>query len=165
MLIGGGLVTKLCPALATPQTVTSRLLCPWDSPHKNTGVGGHALLQGTFPTQGLNRVSCTAGRFFTVWAWKGQRETSGFTLVVCFASAVSGTTEGPGLRKGTDRPGRGSCSLSPADASRGDLNPSLHSAPAIRPTAPEPHQGSPRLPDSQPAQCWLSFWFFQEAFC
>ena len=32
----------------------SRLLCPWDSPDKNTGVGCHALLQGIFPTQGLN---------------------------------------------------------------------------------------------------------------
>ena len=27
---------------------------PWDSPGKNTGVGCHALLQGIFPTQGLN---------------------------------------------------------------------------------------------------------------
>ena len=32
----------------------TRLLCPWDSPGKNTGVGCHALLQGTFPTQGLD---------------------------------------------------------------------------------------------------------------
>ena len=30
----------------------ARLLCPWDSPGKNTGVGGHALLQGIFPTPG-----------------------------------------------------------------------------------------------------------------
>ena len=30
----------------------TRLLCPWDSPGKNTGVGCHALLQGIFPTQG-----------------------------------------------------------------------------------------------------------------
>ena len=29
------------------------LLCPWDSPGKNTGVGCHALLQGIFLTQGL----------------------------------------------------------------------------------------------------------------
>jgi len=34
---------------------SSRLLCSWDSPGKNTGVGYHALLlQGIFPTQGLN---------------------------------------------------------------------------------------------------------------
>ena len=32
----------------------SRLLCPWDSPGNNTGVGCHALLQGIFPTRGLN---------------------------------------------------------------------------------------------------------------
>ena len=32
----------------------ARLLCPWDSPDKNTGVGCHALLQGIFPTHGLN---------------------------------------------------------------------------------------------------------------
>ena len=25
------------------------LLCPWDSPGKNTGVGCHALFQGIFP--------------------------------------------------------------------------------------------------------------------
>ena len=32
----------------------TRLLCPWDSPGKNTGVGCHSLLQGIFPTQGPN---------------------------------------------------------------------------------------------------------------
>ena len=28
--------------------------CPWDSPGQNTGVGSLSLLQGIFPTQGLN---------------------------------------------------------------------------------------------------------------
>ena len=32
----------------------TRLLCPWDSPGKKTGVGSHPLLQGIFPTQGSN---------------------------------------------------------------------------------------------------------------
>ena len=32
----------------------TRLLCPWDSPGKNTGVSYHSLLQGIFLTQGLN---------------------------------------------------------------------------------------------------------------
>ena len=32
----------------------SRLLCPWDSPGKNTQVGCRAPLQGIFPTQGSN---------------------------------------------------------------------------------------------------------------
>ena len=39
---------------ATPWTVARRLLCLWDSPGKNTGVGCHALLQGLFPTHGWN---------------------------------------------------------------------------------------------------------------
>ena len=30
------------------------LLCPWDSPGKNTGVGCHAVLQEVFLTQELN---------------------------------------------------------------------------------------------------------------
>ena len=30
------------------------LLCPWNCPGKNTGVGCHFLLQGILPTQGLN---------------------------------------------------------------------------------------------------------------
>jgi len=32
----------------------TRLLCPWGSSGKNTGVGGRALLQGIFLTQELN---------------------------------------------------------------------------------------------------------------
>ena len=32
----------------------ARLLCPWDSPGKNTGVVCHPLLQGIFLTQGSN---------------------------------------------------------------------------------------------------------------
>ena len=33
---------------------SARLLCSWDSPGKNTEVSCHFLLQGIFPTQGLN---------------------------------------------------------------------------------------------------------------
>ena len=32
----------------------ARLLCPWSSPDKNTGVGCHSLLQGIFSIQGSN---------------------------------------------------------------------------------------------------------------
>ena len=39
-----------------PQHV--RLLCPWDFPGKNTGVGYHFLLQGIFPTQGSKILEC-----------------------------------------------------------------------------------------------------------
>ena len=38
---------------ATPWTVwATRLICPWNSPGRNTGMGSHSLLQGVFPTQG-----------------------------------------------------------------------------------------------------------------
>ena len=33
---------------------TYGLYSPWNSPGQNTGVGGHSLLQGIFPTQGSN---------------------------------------------------------------------------------------------------------------
>ena len=36
------------------QLKPTRLLCPWDSPGKNTVVGYHALLAGIFLTQALN---------------------------------------------------------------------------------------------------------------
>ena len=52
---------------ATPWTVATRLLCPWDFPGKSTGVGCHFLLQGIFPTQGSNPGSCIVGRHFTIW--------------------------------------------------------------------------------------------------
>ena len=43
----------------------SRLLCPWDSPGKNVGVGCHFLPLGIFPSQGLNYESpVLAGGFF-----------------------------------------------------------------------------------------------------
>ena len=44
----------------------TRLLCLWDSPGKNTGVGSHALLQGIFPIQGSNLGLLNSGRFCTV---------------------------------------------------------------------------------------------------
>ena len=40
---------SLCPLGEAP-----RLLCPWNFPGKNTGVGCHFLLQRIFPTQGSN---------------------------------------------------------------------------------------------------------------
>ena len=61
-----GLVTQSCPTLWTRWTVAPRLLCPWNSPGKNTGVGCHSLLQGIFPIQGLNPSLLHYRRFFTV---------------------------------------------------------------------------------------------------
>ena len=46
----------------------TRLLSPWNSPGKNSGMGNHSLLWGIIPTQDWTQVSCIAGGFFTVWA-------------------------------------------------------------------------------------------------
>ena len=45
---------RSCPTPRPHGLQPARLLCPWDSPGKNTEVGCHSLLQGIFPTQGLN---------------------------------------------------------------------------------------------------------------
>ena len=46
-------------SLRTHGLQPARVLCPWDSPGKNTGVGCQALLQGIFLTQGSNlRLLC-----------------------------------------------------------------------------------------------------------
>ena len=55
------LVAKSYPILVIPWTAAARLLFPWDSPWKNTGVGCHFLLQGIFPSQGSNVCLLCAG--------------------------------------------------------------------------------------------------------
>ena len=61
-----------CPTLCNPMGCKpSKLLCPWDSPAKNTRVGCHALLQGISPTQGSDASFVSpalADRFFTTSA-------------------------------------------------------------------------------------------------
>ena len=58
-----------------------------DSSGKNIGVDCHTLLQGIFPTQNLTQVSCIAGRFFTIWATRGDyqhtsiRKEPGYTTL------------------------------------------------------------------------------------
>ena len=42
-----------------------KLLCPWDFPGKNTGVGCCFLLQRIFPTYGSNPSPALAGGLFT----------------------------------------------------------------------------------------------------
>ena len=54
-------LAPLCLTLCDPMDCSpTRLLCPWNSPGRNAGVGCHALLQGIFPTQGWNlgRLHC-----------------------------------------------------------------------------------------------------------
>ena len=58
------LVAQLCPTLSDIMDCSpSGSPVHADPPGKNTGVGGHAFLQGIFQTQGLNPVSHIA------WIW------------------------------------------------------------------------------------------------
>ena len=43
-----------CPTCCDLMDYSTRLLCPWNFPGKNNGVGCHFLLQGIFLTQGSN---------------------------------------------------------------------------------------------------------------
>ena len=53
------LVTKSCPTLfETPWLQPTRLLCPWDFPGKNTGVGCHSFSRGSSRPRDQTHVSC-----------------------------------------------------------------------------------------------------------
>ena len=55
ILVGAWSVTSVVSYSLQPYGLQSaRLLCPWDSPGKNTTVGNHAFLQEIFPTQRSN---------------------------------------------------------------------------------------------------------------
>ena len=52
----------------------ARLLCPWDSQGKDTGVGCHVLLQRIFPTEGSNPSFLQWGRVLypMIATWEAQ---------------------------------------------------------------------------------------------
>ena len=50
----------------------TRLLCPWDFPSKDTGVGCHFLLQGIFPTQGSNTGLLHCRQILYQLSYKGR---------------------------------------------------------------------------------------------
>ena len=61
-------VSVLCRSVVPNSLRLARLLCPWDSPGKKTGVGYHFLLQGIFPTRNWIWVSCPGRRILNHWA-------------------------------------------------------------------------------------------------
>ena len=63
----------------------ARLLCPWYSSGKNTGVGSHTLLQGSSWPRDQTQVSHIAGRFFTIWA---TREAHLVSICQCSSQFV-----------------------------------------------------------------------------
>ena len=77
-----------CLASVMSNSLGPRLLCPWDSPGKNTGVGCRALLQG--PSQcrdqtHVSYISSWAGGFLTTsTTWEAQKKSDFFPGPSCF---------------------------------------------------------------------------------
>ena len=70
-LEGGFLTTGCGYCSVAPWTVATRLLCPWNFPGKNIGVGSHSLLQGIFPIQGLNPSPLHCSQILYLLSHKG----------------------------------------------------------------------------------------------
>ena len=100
-------VARLGLTLLRPcELQSARLLCRWDFPGRNTGVGCHFLLQGIFPTQGSNLYlllwqvgSLPLSRQRSPWygtltcKWKIQR-----TLFACTAEPWETEEKSQGLK-------------------------------------------------------------------
>ena len=69
---------------------STRLLCPWNSPGKNFGVGCCALLQGISWTQVLNLglLHCRQISFQTLLLSLGKAKVTGFRLCALSGSFV-----------------------------------------------------------------------------
>ena len=81
----------------------ARLLCQWDFPGKNTGVGCHFFLQGIFLTQGSNpHLLCLlhwqAGSFTTGATWEAPWEVLKPSLLLFSRSVVSDSSQPHGLQ-------------------------------------------------------------------
>ena len=77
----------------------SPILCPWDSPGKYTGVVCHTLLQGIFPTQGLNLclfISYTGGG----WCFPGGSNSKESAWNVGDLGSIPGLGRSPGEGNG-----------------------------------------------------------------
>ena len=61
----------------------ARLLHPWDSPGKSTGVGCHFLLQGIFPTHGLNLGLPDCRQMLYHLSHQGSQSTSEYMQSIC----------------------------------------------------------------------------------
>ena len=62
----------------------ARLLCPWDSAGKNTGVSCHSLLQGIFPTQEMNPGLLHCRQILYRLSYKGSPTLSQGLQNICY---------------------------------------------------------------------------------
>ena len=67
-------VAQSCPPLCDPMDY---IYSPWDSPGQNSGVGSLSLLQGIFPTQGIESRSPTLQADFLPSETPGKPKNTG----------------------------------------------------------------------------------------
>ena len=84
------IVAESCPGRGASGTGATRLVCPWNSPGRTTGVGRHCLLQGIFPTTKLKQIT----------GFKSKRKSD--RKVTCSSPLAPGTCRVLGSQ-GTDR--------------------------------------------------------------
>ena len=79
-----GVCAQSCLTLQPHELEPARLLCPWDFPGKNTGVGSHFLLQGIFLTQTETEPVSPewAGRFSTTASPGRPNDSHTHTLIL-----------------------------------------------------------------------------------
>ena len=94
------LVAQLCPTLRPHGLQLTRLLCPWDFPGKDTGVGCHLLLQGIFPTQLSNQGLLHCRQILYQLSYKGNPPLLSYMYIkklnhmyLCIYAHEKGTTE------------------------------------------------------------------------
>ena len=76
-----------------------RLLCPWDFPGNDTGVGRHFLLQGIFPTQGLNLGLLHWRQILYLLSYKGSYIDANKNIRLVIMRKGKGESQGTDLSK------------------------------------------------------------------
>ena len=71
----------------------TRLLCPWDFPGKDTGMGCHSFSRGSSWPRDWTQVSCTAGRFFNYWSTRAALDFQWVPLKSCGRWPLPGLPE------------------------------------------------------------------------
>ena len=75
-----GKFAQSCQTLHPHGLWPARLLCPWNSPSKNTGVNSCSILQGIFPTQGSNSGLLHCRQILYHLSHQGKPKNTGVSL-------------------------------------------------------------------------------------
>ena len=88
------LVAQSCLTLCHPMDCKPRrLLCPWNSPGKNTGVGSHSLLQGIFSIWGSIPALPHCKQILYCLSYQGSNAKISYLSLFFFSNAFTLTTK------------------------------------------------------------------------